>query len=117
MSLDPADNQRLATLCGQLDSHIKRIEAYFGVQITNRGAVFNISGDRGPAESAGRSLRELYAETENDADLDDRTLERVMRKAARVEESAAPQAALKLRTPNKQVRPHNARQATTCSPS
>ncbi len=35
--LEPADNQRLANLCGQLDEHLKQIERRLGVEINNRG--------------------------------------------------------------------------------
>ena len=36
IELLPLDNQRLASLCGQFDEHIKMIEKYFDVYISNR---------------------------------------------------------------------------------
>ncbi len=59
-TLAPADNRRLASLCGQYDEHLKQIEAYLGVQIANRGNVFRITGGRENSHDAERVLRELY---------------------------------------------------------
>ncbi len=66
-SLFPADNQRLAALCGQLDEHIKHIEGQLGVQIANRGNVFRITGQPEVANYAKKLLKELYDSTENEA--------------------------------------------------
>ncbi|MEL7451039.1 MAG: phosphate starvation-inducible protein PhoH, partial [Pseudomonadota bacterium] len=40
--LEPADNERLANLCGQLDEHLRQVERGLGVQINNRGNAFRI---------------------------------------------------------------------------
>jgi phosphate starvation-inducible PhoH-like protein len=61
--LEPADNQRLASLCGQFDEHIKQIERGLGVEISNRGNVFRITGPAAPAQAARRLLQQLYDET------------------------------------------------------
>jgi phosphate starvation-inducible PhoH-like protein len=61
--LEPADNQRLASLCGQLDEHIKQIERGLGVEISNRGNVFRITGPAAPSQVARRLLIQLYEET------------------------------------------------------
>ncbi len=56
--LEPADNVRLAGLCGPLDENLKLVEARLGVQIRRRGNVFRVSGaEAGAAENV---LRELY---------------------------------------------------------
>ena len=60
----PADNARLASLCGQLDEHLKQIETHLGVRIANRGNSFRVSGSPVHAEHAERVLKELYATTE-----------------------------------------------------
>ncbi|MBD3608990.1 MAG: PhoH family protein [Gammaproteobacteria bacterium] len=65
--LEPADNQRLANLCGQLDEHLRQLERRLGVEINNRGNVFNVIGDENSIEAAGEILKGLYAETEEDA--------------------------------------------------
>ena len=44
LSLTPADNRRLASLCGSHDEHLKQIEEYLGVEIANRGNLFRVSG-------------------------------------------------------------------------
>ncbi|MCC6207840.1 MAG: PhoH family protein [Gammaproteobacteria bacterium] len=61
--LEPADNQRLARLCGQLDEHIKQIERGLGVEISNRGNMFRITGPETSAQAARRLLKQLYDET------------------------------------------------------
>jgi phosphate starvation-inducible PhoH-like protein len=61
--LEPADNQRLASLCGQLDEHIKQVERGLGVEISNRGNTFRIIGPAAPAQAARRLLAQLYDET------------------------------------------------------
>lgn len=65
--LDPADNQRLANLCGQLDEHLRQIERRLGVEINNRGNTFRVIGDTRSVYVAGEVLRDLYQETEKSA--------------------------------------------------
>jgi phosphate starvation-inducible PhoH-like protein len=60
---DPADNQRLANLCGQFDEHLRQVERRLGVEIHNRGNAFRLSGDASSVRLAGRVLRDLYHET------------------------------------------------------
>jgi len=62
----PADNARLANLCGQFDEHLKQIESRLGVQISNRGNHFRIIGDDSSASSARRLISHLYTITENE---------------------------------------------------
>lgn len=63
MVLDPADNQRLANLCGQFDQHLRLIERRMGVEINNRGNTFRIIGKKDSVEETEEILRELYIET------------------------------------------------------
>jgi phosphate starvation-inducible PhoH-like protein len=42
--LEPADNRRLANLCGHLDEHLRQIERRLGVEINNRGNQFRVIG-------------------------------------------------------------------------
>ena len=58
-TLDPADNERLAALCGPLDEHLRQIENRLEVSVNRRGNRFRISGAR--AEGAARILQDLYA--------------------------------------------------------
>ena len=43
-TLEPADNERLANLCGPFDAHLRQIELRLGVEISNRGQVFQVTG-------------------------------------------------------------------------
>lgn len=63
LALTPADNRRLADLCGQLDEYLRQIERYFGVEINNRGNHFQIIGIEKSVNKAGRLLEALYQET------------------------------------------------------
>ncbi len=61
--LEPADNQRLANLCGQLDEHLRQLERRLGVEINNRGNTFRVIGGGGSARLARKVVQELYRET------------------------------------------------------
>lgn len=63
--VDPADNERLARLCGQFDEHLKQIEQRLNVQISNRGDQFSVEGEASSADSARALIDHLYAMTEN----------------------------------------------------
>ena len=63
--LEPADNQRLANLCGQFDENLRHIERSLGVEINNRGNTFRVIGDAKPVQTASKVLKNLYAETRN----------------------------------------------------
>lgn len=64
--LEPADNQRLANLCGQFDEHLRQIERSLGVEINNRGNQFQVIGEGESVRAAGEVLNGLYAESENE---------------------------------------------------
>lgn len=60
ISLEPADNERLANLCGQLDEHLRQIERRLGVEINNRGNRFRIIGDGESVRASAEVLKDLY---------------------------------------------------------
>lgn len=64
ITLEPADNQRLANLCGQFDEHLRLIESRMGVEINNRGNTFRIIGTKKSIDQTEAILRELYLETD-----------------------------------------------------
>lgn len=69
--LEPADNDRLANLCGQFDEHLRQIERRLQVEIASRGNRFRVTGPPGAAERGGavlESLFELAAEEHLDAE-------------------------------------------------
>ncbi len=64
--LEPADNERLANLCGQFDEHLRLVERRLGVEIANRGNVFRVIGEARPVCAVGEVLKQLYAETSHE---------------------------------------------------
>ncbi|MGB5535375.1 MAG: phosphate starvation-inducible protein PhoH, partial [Thiogranum sp.] len=62
-SLEPADNQRLASLCGQFDEHLRQLERRLHVEISNRGNQFQIAGKDSAPRLAGAVLQDLYDAT------------------------------------------------------
>jgi phosphate starvation-inducible PhoH-like protein len=62
--LEPVDNQRLASLCGKFDEHLRQMELRLGVEINNRGNVFRIIGDdAAPVKVAESVIKALYDAT------------------------------------------------------
>jgi phosphate starvation-inducible PhoH-like protein len=59
-TFEPADNRRLAHLCGPLDTHLRAVEATLGVTLVRRDASFRIEGPRDGIERAVRLLDSLY---------------------------------------------------------
>jgi phosphate starvation-inducible PhoH-like protein len=60
LTLEPADNERLASLCGQFDEHLRQIERRLGVEIANRGNHFEIMGSDKPAQAASKVIQSLF---------------------------------------------------------
>ncbi len=67
--LEPADNERLANLCGQLDEHLRQIEKNLGIEIDNRGNQFRVTGNDAAARAGSEVIRRLFEMT-NDEVLD-----------------------------------------------
>ena len=67
-TLEPADNQRLANLCGQFDQHLRQLEQRLGVEINNRGTSFRvIGGTARPVQVAEAVIKQLYSTAEHGA--------------------------------------------------
>jgi phosphate starvation-inducible PhoH-like protein len=60
ITLEPADNQRLANLCGQYDENLRQIERRLGVEIANRGNRFQIIGSSRTVQVASRLILHLF---------------------------------------------------------
>ncbi|MCU7907136.1 MAG: PhoH family protein [Candidatus Thiodiazotropha sp. (ex Epidulcina cf. delphinae)] len=58
--LEPADNTRLANVCGQLDEHLRHIERRLGIEINNRGNRFRLIGEQHAIQAGGQVLQDLY---------------------------------------------------------
>ena len=65
--LEPADNERLAELCGQLDEHLRQIERRLGVEINNRGHQFRVIGEPQAVTVAVAVLEALYRTTQDES--------------------------------------------------
>ena len=70
--LEPANNERLANLCGPLDAHLRQIEAGLGVKIAGRGHRMVVTGEPARLMPAQSLLKTLYAETADDVISPDR---------------------------------------------
>lgn len=61
--LSPADNRRLAAVCGQFDENLDQIETYFNVEIHRHNNAFQVSGDEHTVAKVGDVLTALYDQT------------------------------------------------------
>ena len=61
--LEPADNQRLNSLCGPHNDNIKQLERRLGVEINHRGNLFSITGDVICVKAVDEILQTLYKQT------------------------------------------------------
>ena len=64
--LIPADNCRLANLCGQFDEHLRLIERRLKVEISSRGNFFQISGAPAAVQIGENVLLSLFEMTNKD---------------------------------------------------
>ena len=64
--LEPADNSRLANLCGQFDEHLRQIERRLNVEIASRGNRFRVTGNPGAAKIGSDVLRSLFNMTDQE---------------------------------------------------
>ena len=60
ISFSPADNQRLANLCGALDENLKQIETALDVSIARRGENFSLKGKSNQTRLAAQVLHNFY---------------------------------------------------------
>jgi phosphate starvation-inducible PhoH-like protein len=64
--LEPADNSRLANLCGQFDEHLRQIERRLNVEIASRGNRFRVTGKPGAARIGSNVIRSLFNMTDQE---------------------------------------------------
>ena len=62
----PADNNRLANFGGQLNIHLRQIEARLQVDIANRGNQFKITGEEASVKAACAIMHKLFESTETE---------------------------------------------------
>ena len=65
--LEPADNSRLANLCGQFDEHLRQIERRLNVEIASRGNRFRVTGKPGAARIGKDVLQSLFKMTDRES--------------------------------------------------
>ncbi|MEK7840733.1 MAG: PhoH family protein [Pseudomonadota bacterium] len=105
-TLLPADNRRLAALCGSHDEHLRQIEEYLAVNVANRGNVFRILGPREASHHAEQVLRELYDLTATRDEISLATVHaHLQRQALMPAGDEVADAETTLRTPKRVVRP------------
>ena len=69
-SLEPADNARLARLCGAFDENLRQVEVALEVSIARRGEHFSIQGEPRQAEMARQVLQDFYLDARHDISLE-----------------------------------------------
>ncbi len=78
--LEPADTARLMNLCGQFDQHLRQVEKRLGVEISNRGNLFQVTGEPVSVQLSINLLQGLYRET-NDSVLDPESIHLFLQEA------------------------------------
>jgi phosphate starvation-inducible PhoH-like protein len=65
ISFSPADNQRLANLCGALDENLRQIETVLDVTIARRGEHFSLRGKSTQTALAAEVLQNFYSQAQH----------------------------------------------------
>jgi phosphate starvation-inducible protein PhoH and related proteins len=113
ITLEPADNERLAALCGQFDDHLRQLEQRLGVEINSRGNQFRIIGEPGSVQQAREVLHGLYRETENGT-LTPEKIHLFLQEAdagAKDDEAPAALHSIIIRTPGRTITPRGVNQS------
>lgn len=63
IALEPADNQRLLSLCGPFDDNIKQLARRLGIEINRRDNQFKLVGKNLLTQAAADILQRLYVDT------------------------------------------------------
>jgi len=66
IKFEPADNDRLANLCGPMNEHLQQIEMRLGVEINNRNHHFQIIGEEADIRMGAGILKDLYNLTKDE---------------------------------------------------
>ena len=84
-----ADNNRLANLCGALDSHLRQIEQAFDVHIARRGTAFTLDGPPIAVRGARTALEHFARVAQGPLGIDDIQIGLIELRAANVAPKAA----------------------------
>jgi len=108
--LEPADNKRLANLCGEFDEHLRQIEKRLDVEIASRGNQFRVTGRPGAAEVGGDILLSLFDMTDRER-LDPERIHMVLQESFMEDAAAlANDDVVTIQTHRKLIRPRGANQ-------
>ena len=58
--LEPLDNQRLVNLCGPVNQHLRQLEEFYDVKISNRSNRFEVTGDGRRLKTVKSAVQTLY---------------------------------------------------------
>ena len=67
--LEPEDNNRLLSLCGEYNENLKQVEKRFKVSVSHRGHLFYVDGETDNVNTAGKVLHALYEQTKKKSGL------------------------------------------------
>ncbi|MAZ39765.1 MAG: hypothetical protein CMF49_06555 [Legionellales bacterium] len=107
----PDDNQRLNALCGQCDEHLRLIEKYHQVEISNRGNLFQISGTLNAVNKTKQALLTLYAETSNVNNLSSNAVHLFLQSSINYQQPNK-QKSMVIKTATGQIKPRGENQAS-----
>jgi phosphate starvation-inducible PhoH-like protein len=116
--LEPADNKRLANLCGQFDEHLRQIERRLDVEIASRGNRFRVTGQPGAAQIGSDVLQSLFQMTDSER-LDPERVHMLLQEsvmndgklvAAKSVKASLDADEVSIQTPQKLIRPRGANQ-------
>ncbi len=116
--LEPADNSRLANLCGQFDEHLRQIERRLDVEIASRGNHFRVTGQPGATQLGSDVLHRLFRMTDRER-LDPERVHILLQESVMREGEAEPgpsqdagddEEHLAIQTRLKRIRPRGANQ-------
>lgn len=115
--IEPAENRRLASLCGPFDDNIKQIERRVGVEIVRKNNHFQITGLPRHCLSANNLLKQLYIETQtvkgSTPDLDPEQVHLAIQEAIALEQDdSGDDKALFIKTRRGVIKPRNPNQST-----
>ncbi|MDB5805199.1 MAG: phosphate starvation-inducible protein PhoH [Betaproteobacteria bacterium] len=71
LRFEPADNKRLANLCGPLDANLRQLEAALDIILTRRGTRIKLTGSAENVERGASLLEQFYAQADRAIELDD----------------------------------------------
>lgn len=110
----PIDNRRLADMCGRFDEHLRQIEQRLGVEITNRGNIFQITGTPSAVRIAEHVIKALYKETGKGIELTPTQVHLSLQQHGAgnemMEQESTEESELSLRTRTAEIRPRSPNQ-------